>query len=96
VTAANFPRLDIERDLRLALPFRLKLVEHVHNIDNFPKAIRHASGHCWRDFQRVVQPDEIVIHQVQRNRAGMVFDFLIQACLRQNYHLLSTMPSSAL
>jgi hypothetical protein len=60
VTAADGPLLNLEYQLAGALPLRLERVKHLDNINHFPKAVRHASGHCRADFQRLVQPNEIV------------------------------------
>ena len=79
--AADFPFLNFKDHFRLALALRFKRIEHIDNIDHFPKAICHASGHCRADFQCLVQPDEIVIHRVQRDRARVVFDLLCRTRL---------------
>ena|ERR1700733_2586061 len=79
VAFADPPRLDIESDFRLPLALRLESIEHIDNIDHFPKPIRHASGHCRANFQRLMKPNEIEIHRVQRDRARMVFDFLAES-----------------
>ena len=46
------------------------------NVHNLPKAISHTSGHRRYDAKRFMDADEVVIHHVQRDRVGVVFDFL--------------------
>ena len=41
--------------------------------------IRNARFHRWRDAQRLVNAAEVVVHEVQRNGAFQVFDFLAEA-----------------
>jgi hypothetical protein len=57
IAAADLPLLYLEYRLGGALALRLERVEHVHNVNHFPKAIRHASGHCRANSQRLVKPD---------------------------------------
>jgi hypothetical protein len=76
VAATDGSPFYLEYGLRNALALRFKRIEHVHNVNHFPKPIRYASGHCRADFQRLVKPDEIVIHRVQRDRARVVFDLV--------------------
>jgi hypothetical protein len=57
-----------------ALPFPFKRLNHLNHVRHFPKPIRDASGHCRADFQRLVQPHEIVIHRVKGDRRGVVPD----------------------
>ena len=44
--------------------------------------IGNSSGHRWRNSQRFVNPAEIVIHVVERNRGGMVTE-LFAECVGQ-------------
>jgi hypothetical protein len=76
VAATDGPPLYLEHRLRSTFALRLERIEHIYNVYHFPKAIRYASGHCRANPQRLVKPDEIVIHRVQRDRARVVFDLL--------------------
>ncbi len=76
LAAADGPPLYLEYRLGRALALGLESIEHVHNIDHFPKPIRHASGHRWANPQRLVKPNEIAVHRVQRDRARMIFDLV--------------------
>jgi 16S rRNA U516 pseudouridylate synthase RsuA-like enzyme len=62
-----------------AFALGLESVEQVDNIDHFPKPIGNASRHSRRNFQRLVQPDKVVVHRVQRHRAGMVLDLFAES-----------------
>jgi hypothetical protein len=55
------PTLNVENNHRLALSLGLESVEYIDKIDHFSQAISYASSNCWRNFQRLVQPNEIVV-----------------------------------
>jgi hypothetical protein len=69
--------------LWLTLSFCLERIEHIHNVSHFSKAICYASGHCGADFECLVQPNEIVIHRVKRDRARVIFN-LFAECVCQS------------
>jgi hypothetical protein len=75
---------NVEKDFELPLTLGFKRIKHVHNIDHFPKPIRHASGHGRANSQRSVKPNEIAVHQVQRDRARMIFDLLCESVRAAN------------
>ena len=54
----------------------LPILQHLHNITDFPKPTSHASGHCRGNLKRRVNAAEIVIHVVERDRKSVVLDFL--------------------
>ena len=54
--------------------FRRSSLQHLDNIGHFPKFVGHASGHRGSDPERLVNADEIVIHRMERDRGGVVFD----------------------
>jgi hypothetical protein len=37
--------------------------------------IANARFHCWRDAQRLMNPTEIVVHEIKRQRVFAVFRF---------------------
>jgi hypothetical protein len=45
-------------------------------ITNFPKPLSHASGHCGRCPQRLMDANKIVVHREQRDGMRVVFDLL--------------------
>jgi len=47
----------------LALP----IFKNFHHTANFPEPIRPASGHRWRNAQRLMDANEVVVHREQRN-----------------------------
>src|SRR5208282_6363567 len=55
---------------------RLEIFQHLNDVGYFPKFAGHASGHCGRHAQRLMDAHEIVEHRMKRNRASMVFDLL--------------------
>src|SRR5437870_4811700 len=46
--------------------FRFRAVFSMRSAPHHPNVIRNASGHCWRDPQRPVNPAEIVMSEVER------------------------------
>jgi hypothetical protein len=69
------PRLYVENNLGLALSLGLECIEYIDNIDHFSQAISYASSHCWRNLQRLVQPNEIVV-------PGRLVDLVISLSIR--------------
>ena len=52
-------------------------------ISNIPMTIRQTCFHCGCNFQRLVNPNEVVIHEVQRNSVGVVSTFFEKAFVRR-------------
>ena len=65
----------------LAPPFGLVLLNLpvFDQFGHFPKLTRHASCHSRSNFQRLMDADEVIEHEVQRQHVLMVFDLLAES-----------------
>ena len=45
-------------------------LKHVHYVPNFPKPLGYSRCHCGRCSQRLMNANEIVVHQEQRDRVS--------------------------
>jgi hypothetical protein len=58
---------------------RFPIFQQPNDIADFPETIRNASGHRRRDFERLVDAEEIVVHKVKRDRRDVVHDLFAKA-----------------
>jgi hypothetical protein len=50
--------------------------EQVHHVAHFPKPIGYTGGHGRSNFERLMDADEIVVHRMKRDGAGVVLNLL--------------------
>src|SRR4051812_28715718 len=57
-------------------PRHLQVIDQPDDIFHRPQPIRHASGHRGSDAKRLMDADEVVEHEVERQRVVVVFELL--------------------
>jgi hypothetical protein len=52
------------------------IAQEGHDIGDFPHPVRYTSGHRRRNTDRLMDADEIKVHEVQRDRRDVVLELL--------------------
>lgn len=71
--SGTLPRLPVRAALSSS---RLSGFNKGDNVTDLPKLVGHARGHGWAHPQLRMEPQEIIIHEVQRHGVGVVLDLL--------------------
>ena len=58
---------------------RLPILDHPHHVNERPKRGRHACRERRSNSQALMDADEIVVHEVNRDRVGMVLGLFREA-----------------
>jgi len=58
---------------------RIGSAQQVHDFLNAPHVVRYASFHRGRHAQRLMNPPEVVIHEVECHGGGMILDLFEKA-----------------